>query len=1149
SHGVVALSIGNYVVRSPNWDNGAVTNAGAVTWGNGNTGISGVVSAANSLVGSSSNDQVGLNANNGGVVALSNGNYVVNSPFWNNGAARDSGAVTWGNGTTGITGVVSAANSLVGSSSGHHVGYDNGAALPNGNYVARSRLWDNGVAEDAGAITLINGSTGLIGEVSAANSLVGSRTNDTIGHYGIPVLTNGNYLVSSDFWDNARGAVTWVNGISDLTGEVSVANSLVGSRSGDFVAGGGAVALSNGNYVVNSPRWDNGTVTDAGAVTWGNGNTGISGEVSVANSLVGSSPNDQVGSRGVTALSNGNYVVSSPNWDNGGVTNAGAVTWVDGGTSITGVVSAANSLVGSNASDQVGSGGVAALTDGNYVVSSPDWNNGIGAATWVNGSNSSSGVVSATNSLVGSNPSDEVGSGGVVALSNGSYLVSSPNWNNGKGAVTWVNGATQMTLDGTNVVSAQNSITGNIADSGMGRPVEDKINGTFLVSFPNEGSGRVTVGLTDPTQITFARGQNATISLAPGFVQSTLDTGTALVLQANNDITIDSPITINNPSGKGGDLTFQTGRSILVNADIVTDNGNLTLIANSSTSSGVMDGFRDPGTAEIRMSDGVTLDSGTGDMVVRLEAGAGLSNNSSGDIVLDNLIARNVLVQNNTGSGGVSLNGDVTASGTVNLTVNGNVATDNITSSSQAIKITSTNGSIDTSAGILNTSSMNGNGGAITLSAAGDLNVNDINSSAEQNAGGIILTTTGGKITTTGIINAAGGSNGGDITISAPGNINTSEITTFLSGFSGDSGNINITSFNGNIDTSAGALITASALGVGGNIILDANKGSITVADINTRSFTSTGGEIQLNAGSQIIASGDIATNDQNITFGVPVTLADNASVTISGTGNIIFNDTIDGTSNLILDTDNGIVQFNDSVGDSTPLNNLRVLSDITTTNPDGIDITTFNNIEILGNITSPGGIDLTSLNRDITTGILDSSNSGDGGDTNLDALGNIIVSQINAQSLGSGTGGNVNAKAGLFFQATESFPDQNNLNASVSTAGGDGGGTIIIRHGGGGITPFIVGNAETNGTSEAITRGNTAPIQTISPTQEYLFTHKQDADRIQIISVAPPPQPDRCRFFILGGGQGRKEDKGEKPYRIGFGQANGKKPKRLMFR
>ena len=116
--GVVELANGNYVVRSPYWSNGVYWGAGAATWGDGTRGITGTVSAANSLVGSTNGDEVGVD-----VAALANGNYVVRSPYWHNGAAANAGAATWGDGTHGITGVVSAANSLVGSTMGDHIGY------------------------------------------------------------------------------------------------------------------------------------------------------------------------------------------------------------------------------------------------------------------------------------------------------------------------------------------------------------------------------------------------------------------------------------------------------------------------------------------------------------------------------------------------------------------------------------------------------------------------------------------------------------------------------------------------------------------------------------------------------------------------------------------------------------------------------------------------------------------------------------------------------------------------------------------------------------------------------------------------------------------------------------------------------------------
>jgi hypothetical protein len=77
------------------------------------------------------------------------------------------------------------------------------------------------------------------------------------------------------------------------------------------VGKGGITALTNGNYVVASPYWANGTATQVGAVTWGSGNLGVKGTVSKDNSLVGSQQNDHVGNGGITALESGNYVVAS----------------------------------------------------------------------------------------------------------------------------------------------------------------------------------------------------------------------------------------------------------------------------------------------------------------------------------------------------------------------------------------------------------------------------------------------------------------------------------------------------------------------------------------------------------------------------------------------------------------------------------------------------------------------------------------------------------------------------------------------------------------------------------------------------------------------------------------------------------------------
>lgn len=158
------------------------------------------------------------------------------------------------------------------------------------------------------------------------------------------MLTNGNVVITSPFDDAGgtdAGAVYLFNGVTG-----SLISTLTGSHSNDNVGSAGVVALSNGNFVVSSTLWDSGSAADVGAVTFGNGTTGVSSVVSATNSLVGSAAGDQIGSGGVMALSNGNYIVSSPHWHNGVLADAGAVTFGSGQAGVSGAITTANSAVG-----------------------------------------------------------------------------------------------------------------------------------------------------------------------------------------------------------------------------------------------------------------------------------------------------------------------------------------------------------------------------------------------------------------------------------------------------------------------------------------------------------------------------------------------------------------------------------------------------------------------------------------------------------------------------------------------------------------------------------------------------------------------------------------------------------------------------------
>ncbi|MEY2688416.1 MAG: hypothetical protein RL375_2614, partial [Pseudomonadota bacterium] len=386
--------------------------------------------------------------------------------------------------------------------------------------VVASPLDSFGGAAGAGSVYVYNTANGAL-----ISHLYGTSAGDSVGSQGITVLTGSqNFVVNSPAWNNATGAVTWGSAASGVSGPVSAANSLVGSSPGDQVGLNGVVALSNGHYVVASSQWSDpvdpvGAGYLVGAVTWGDGGTGTIGVVSGGNSLVGGSAGDQVGSAGVTALAdNGNYVIASPNWSDpvdpfGAGFAVGAATWADGSVATAGVVSAANSLIGSHLNDMVGMGGVTALVGGNYVVNSFLWNASGGAVTWGDGlTGHQNVVVDATNSLVGKSMDgatgyggDLIGAGGVVALANGHYVVSSPYWSPDAlntlvqvGAVTWGNGVTGTAGE----VVPGNSLVGSSAYDNVGAGATNPVSGAVaagVVPLPDGNYVVVSPYWTDST--------------------------------------------------------------------------------------------------------------------------------------------------------------------------------------------------------------------------------------------------------------------------------------------------------------------------------------------------------------------------------------------------------------------------------------------------------------------------------------------------------------------------------------------------------------------------------------------------------------------------------------------------------------------------
>lgn len=491
---VAVLPSGDFVVADPNalGANGASA-AGAVHhFRPDGTRVA-------TLRGDTSNDQVG----SFGIIVLASGNYLVRSPGWDSDSAVNAGAVTFVRGDTGLDGVVSPANSLVGSSIDDRLGFRNIFALPNGNYVVTASDWDNGNQGNAGAVVFGRGDTGVVGTISAANALIGSTLNDRVGFFGIVTLANGNWLSPNPDLDVGgladAGAVTFGSATTGRFGVISAANSLVGTSAGDRVGSDEVGILTNGNYVVTVPEWDNGTTVDAGAAVFGNGNSGTAGLVGPDKALVGTTAGDRVGSDGITVLPGGRYLVVSPEWRNGANLNAGAVTFGGAASGVVGAVSTANSAVGTRTNDRVGSPPPLVLANGNWVIGAPFWDNGattdVGAVAFGSGTTGRTGAIATNNALIGTTAFDRVGDRlvalqGTTAQTQGGYVILSPQWNgNGGsdvGAVTVLSGTGGVNgnvTTGNSLVGAQ---SGDFIGSGGGFALPD---GRFVISSPNWNNG------------------------------------------------------------------------------------------------------------------------------------------------------------------------------------------------------------------------------------------------------------------------------------------------------------------------------------------------------------------------------------------------------------------------------------------------------------------------------------------------------------------------------------------------------------------------------------------------------------------------------------------------------------------------------------
>ncbi len=683
--------------------------------------------------------------------------------------------------------------------------------------------------------------------------------------------------------------------------------------------------------------------------------------------------------------------------------------------------------------------------------------------------------------------------------------------NNGSISTGTLNSSSTSSADGVGAVATSGpggaigitSTNGNITTGELNSSSSSLANGLTAVATSGAGgaiglatgNGRITTSNLNSSSV--ATGTTAT---NPG------GTGGAIAVTAPGGVTtgtVNSSTNSTVVTNSGGAVTLNAGAGTLtLGSDINTSGGlglggsvsltglvTLAQLATTITTSGATNSgnisFNSPLNGTAPGAQNLTLNSGTGTITFN-----GIGNSAP----LGNLIIN--------GTGNIQLTGDYifangyTFNNPVNLIGNTSIAaannvTFNNTLAAGANNLTLTANEIDFTRPVSGTGNLalqpytpsqaiaiggaadSGAGALDLLGSEIALLQNGFNSIAIGNAlSSGAITLTGNTTffdpvllqspTGTGSINTAGGilagADNASITLLANQGITTGPIATSGQG-------ITLNSLSGNIDTTAGTLSSSSTTNNGGAINLSAN-GGITTGNVLSTSVTGNAGNINLNSATGTVNTGAL-----------------DASTSGSSGGNI----TVAGNSNV------GIGSF---VRSSTTGSGQG--GNITLSSTNG-SVTTVGDVNSHAQSGSGGAISL--LARDsITAGAINSSSAvGNGGNVLLDPIGTIQVTSINTQGGTQGVGGSVQVVAGQFFRVTGTFQDRNNVLASISTAGGNGGGSISIKHGGNGVIPFEVGKSKINGTEGSITTGSF----TITPATS--FQANQQVGNFQVVTANPP--------------------------------------------
>lgn len=524
--------------------------------------------------------------------------------------------------------------------------------------------------------------------------------------------------------------------------------------------------------------------------------------------------------------------------------------------------------------------------------------------------------------------------------------------------------------------------------------------------------------------------------------------GANIKLNAGGDITTLSDIfSFSSGNGKGGDITFNSRNGsidTLGNIYSASKNGvggiiKFTAAGNIFTgniSTGDISFIQNPFLNDLFSGgnvkgENITLISNNGAIDTRAGIVSTISTNRDGGNITfeaDNNITTGNIFSNSLGSGKggditfISRNGNVDTSGSQVYISTNDIDLEDLFSGSNTkdedIAFITNSDAIDINAGIVITSSKNGDGGTIEFTAADNITTANIfsNSLGNGKGGDITFTTDNGYINTrSGIINSAFRNGvGGIIEFNAAGNIFTGNIST------GDISFIEDASSDGNVKA--------------GDIFFTSDSGIIntSLGIVSTVSTNSDGGDIEFKAAENIF-TGNVFSNSLNSGKGGDITFTSN-------------NDAIDTSLGTVSST-----SWNDDGGKI----NFNAAKNITT----GSIISILGGDEKIRDISLTSSklpietITLTSSNGDIDTsqGIISAfsrlSNNSNGDNISLNANGGNISFNAKNGNISSGSIESIGLKGGsIILNSSNKISINQDDIASISTGNSDKGNNIELN-------------------------------------------------------------------------------------------------------